>query len=122
MNKVILVGNLTRDVSVFKTEKNTILRFTVALENGYDADGNEKTGYIDCTNIVKNDSKLADYLVKGTKVAVDGRLSFNTYVNKLGIKVYNTEVLVSALELLSSKKVAEEPETESKEPKEAKEV
>lgn len=112
MNKVILVGNLTRDVSVFNTEKSTILRFTVALENGYDADGNEKTGYIDCTNIVKKDSKLADYLVKGTKVAVDGRLSFNTYVNKLGVKVYNTEVLVSALELLSSKKVAEEPETE----------
>lgn len=112
MNKVILVGNLTRDVSVFKTEKNTILRFTVALENGYDADGNKKTGYIDCTNIVKSDSKLADYLVKGTKVAVDGRLSFNSYVNKLGVKVYNTEVLVSALELLSSKKTTEEPETE----------
>ena len=111
MNKVILCGNLTKDMEVKiikgKTKKSddTIVgRFTLAVNEGYG--DNKKTTFIPITIFNKTVENLEEYLIKGTKVNVVGRLDINNVETEEGYKTY-VSVVSNEIQLL---KVAESEE------------
>ena len=115
MNKVILCGNLTKDMEVKiikgKTKKSddTIVgRFTLAVNEGYGE--NKKTTFIPITIFNKTVENLEEYLIKGTKVNVIGRLDINNVETEEGYKTY-ISVVSNEIQLL---KVANPQETEEK--------
>ena len=93
MNKVILCGNLTKDMEVKiykgKTKKdndNIVGRFTLAVNEGYG--DNKKATFIPVTIFNKTVENLGDYLIKGTKVNVVGRLDINNIETEEGYKTF----------------------------------
>ena len=115
MNKVILCRNLTKDMEVKiikgKTKKSddTIVgRFTLAVNEGYGE--NKKTTFIPVTIFNKTVENLEEYLIKGTKVNVVGRLDINNVETEEGYKTF-VSVISNEIQLL---KVADPQETEEK--------
>lgn len=88
MNKVILMGNLTRDVKQFKSESGEVARYTLAV------DGANGTDFINCVAFGKAAEWAVRFLAKGKKVLVEGRLSTGKY-EKDGETRYTTDVVVS---------------------------
>ena len=111
MNKVILCGNLTKDMDVKiikgKTKKDNdviVGRFTVAVNEGYGK--NKITTFVPVTIFNKTVENLEEYLIKGTKVNVVGRLDINNIQTEEGYKTY-VSVVSNEIQLL---KVAETDE------------
>lgn len=84
MNKVTLIGNLTRDAKVVQGNTPAVL-FTLAINEGKDKNGNDRTSFIPCRLIGKAaSSKVVNYLTKGKKVAFSGHLDvYNSTKEKL---------------------------------------
>lgn len=114
MNKLIIKGNLTKDIDV-KTTSNGVLvgEFTVA--NNERVGENEVTTFIKCVMFGERVEKICPYLLKGSKVLVDGRLEVKTVVND---QLYNTYVslYVNELDILKFVDGEEEPKQTTKQP------
>ena len=98
MNKVILMGRLTRDPEVRYSqaaEPLAIARYTLADEQTAD--------FISCVAFGRNGEFAEKYLKQGTKIAITGRIQTGSYTNKDGNKVYTTEVVVEEQEFAESK-------------------
>lgn len=115
MNKVILCGNLTKDMDVkiykgkTKKDNDTIVgRFTIAVNEGYGE--NKKTTFIPVTIFNKTVENLEEYLIKGTKVNICGKLDIKNEETEDGYKTY-VSVLANEVQLL---KVAESEENKNK--------
>ena len=115
MNKVILCGNLTKDMEVKiykgKTKKdndNIVGKFTVAVNEGYGE--NKKTTFVPVTIFNKTVENLEEYLIKGTKVNIVGRLDIQNVETEEGYKTY-ISVISNEIQLL---KVSDPQETEEK--------
>ena len=107
MNKLIIKGNLTKDIDVKTTSNGTLVgEFTVA--NNERVGENEVTTFIKCVMFGERVEKICPYLLKGTKVLVDGRLEVKTEVNE---QLYNTYVSLYVNELDILKFVDGEEET-----------
>lgn len=111
MNKVILLGRLTRDPEVrYSQGENQIAigRYTLAVDRGRkDNDGNSQADFISCVALGKNGEFAEKYLRKGTKIAIEGRIQTGSY-EKDGHKVYTTDVIVEHQEFAESKGSNEE--------------
>ncbi len=106
MNKVILMGRLTRDPDVRYTQgdKSTcIARYTLAVDRRYKRDGEQNADFISCVAFGKSGEFVEKYCRKGTKLAVSGRIQTGSYTNKDGVKVYTTDVVVEEHEFAESK-------------------
>ena len=106
MNKVILVGRLTRDPDVRYSQGQNqiaIARFTLAVDRRRAAEGQQSADYIPCVALGKNGEFAEKYLKKGTKIVVEGRIQTGSYTNREGQKVYTTEVVVEEQEFAESK-------------------
>lgn len=110
MNKVILMGRLTRDPDIRYSqaaEPLAIARYTLAVDRRFqrrDNSGNEQTAdFISCVAFGKNGEFAEKYLKQGTKIAITGRIQTGSYTNKDGNKVYTTEVVVEEQEFAESK-------------------
>lgn len=106
VNKVILIGNLTRDPEVRYTPQGTaVANFTIATNRSWSIDG-EKKEAVDFHNVVAW-NKLAELcgqlLTKGTKVYVEGRLQTRNWVGDDGVKRYRTEINIDEMIVLISK-------------------
>ena len=107
MNKLIIKGNLTKDIDVKTTSNGALVgEFTVA--NNERVGENEVTTFIKCVMFGERVEKICPYLLKGTKVLVDGRLEVKTVVND---QLYNTYVSLYVNELDILKFVDGEEET-----------
>lgn len=107
MNKLIIKGNLTKDIDVKTTSNGTLVgEFTVA--NNERVGENEVTTFIKCVMFGERVEKICPYLLKGTKVLLDGRLEVKTVVNE---QLYNTYVSLYVNELDILKFVDGEEET-----------
>lgn len=95
MNKVILIGRLTRDPE----DHDTFCKYTIAVDRY-----KEGTDYINCVAFGKSADFAKNYLSKGTKVAVTGRIQTGSYKNKEGQTVYTTDVVIETQEFCESKK------------------
>jgi len=113
MNKVILVGRLTRDPDIRYTQGDNamcIARYTLAVDRRTRRTGNpeqQTADFIPCVAFGKTGEFVEKYLVKGTKVGVEGSIQTGSYTNRDGIKVYTTEVRVDSHEFMEGKKTAE---------------
>ena len=107
MNKVILMGRLTRDPEVRYSQgeqATAIARYTVAVDRRFRRDGDSQTAdFIGCVAFGRQAEFAEKYLRKGTKIALTGRIQTGSYTNKDGIKVYTTEVVVEEQEFAESK-------------------
>ena len=124
MNKVILMGRLTRDPDVrYSTGERqmTIARYTLAVDRRRRSnDGEQTADFISCVAFDRNAEFAEKYLKQGTKIVVTGRIQTGSYTNKDGQKVYTTDVVVEECEFAESKAAAsnggftpgrQEPET-----------
>ena len=107
MNKVILMGRLTRDPEVRYTQgenQMAIARYTLAVDRRFNRNNDENTAdFISCVAFGKTGEFAEKYLRKGTKIAVTGRIQTGSYTNKDGVKVYTTDVVVEDHEFVESK-------------------
>ena len=107
MNKVILMGRLTRDPEVRYTQGNepmAIARYTLAVDRRGRKDGGEATAdFIQCVAFRNNAEFAEKYLRQGTKIAITGRIQTGSYNDREGRKVYTTEVVVEEAEFAESK-------------------
>jgi single-strand DNA-binding protein len=108
MNKVILIGNLTKDpeIRVTGTGKK-VASFSIAVNDGKDASGQDMVQYFNMSAWEKLAEIIEQYVKKGTKVAVVGRLQNRSWDKPDGTKGYATDVSVRELEILTSKSDAE---------------
>ena len=112
MNKVMLMGRLTRDPQITRNENggNTtvIARYTLAVDRRRRNDGNGPTAdFIGCVVFGKGAEFAEKYLKKGTKIAVSGHIQTGSYTNKDGNKVYTTDVVVEEQNFAESKRSSE---------------
>ena len=109
MNKVILMGRLTRDPEVRYSQGENALaiaRYTLAVDRrNFRNNGNDEqtADFINCVAFGKSGEFAEKYFHKGTKLVVSGRIQTGSYTNKDGVKVYTTEVVVEDQEFAESK-------------------
>lgn len=106
MNKVILMGRLTKDSETrYGGANNTaVSRFTLAVDRRFKREGDEQTAdFISCVAFGKTAEFIEKYGKKGTKFVVEGRIQTGSYTNKDGQKVYTTDVAVESVEFAESK-------------------
>ena len=106
MNKVILMGRLTRDpdVRVSTGERQmSIARYTLAVDRRFKRDGDQTADFIGCVAFGRSAEFAEKYLRQGTKIVVEGRIQTGSYTNKEGQKVYTTDVVVENQEFAESK-------------------
>lgn len=114
MNKVFLMGRLTRDPEVRYSQGDSqmaIARFSLAVDRRYKKQGDEVTAdFFNCTAFGKQGEFVEKYLKKGTKIVVTGRIQNDNYTNKDGQKVYSVQIMVEEIEFAESKASAGQSE------------
>lgn len=111
MNKVVLMGRLTRDPEIRYSQGErsmAIARYTLAVDRRFKRDGENSADFIQCVAFDKTAEFAEKYYHQGTKVAVVGRIQTGSYTNKDGQKVYTTEVVVEEQEFAESKAASNE--------------
>ena len=106
MNKIILMGRLTRDPDVRYTQgenSTAIARYTLAVDRRIKTDAGQSADFISCVAFGKTAEFAERYLKQGTKIIIEGRLQTGSYTNKDGQKVYTTDVVVENCEFAESK-------------------
>lgn len=118
INKVVLVGRLTKDPVLRKTQSGTsITSFTVACDRRVKTEGQPTADFINTVAWNKLADIVAQYTHKGSLVGVEGRMQTRSYDDQTGKRVYVTEVIADSVQFLESKKsqgtVDQEPHQES---------
>ncbi|MDE6626800.1 MAG: single-stranded DNA-binding protein [Lachnospiraceae bacterium] len=107
MNKVILMGRLTRDPEVRYSQgenATAVARYTLAVDRRFNRNNDEQTAdFINCVAFGRAGEFAEKYLHKGTKVAITGRIQTGSYTNKEGVKVYTMDVVIEEHEFAESK-------------------
>ena len=106
MNKVILMGRLTRDPDIRASQNEnsvSVARFTVAVDRRFKRDGDQSADFISCVAFGKTAEFIERYTKQGTKLCLEGRIQTGSYNNKDGQKVYTTDVVVENVEFAESK-------------------
>lgn len=106
MNKVILIGRLTKTPELKSTQSGrNVCQFSIAVNRNYtNANGEREADFINCVVWDKQAENLVNYQNKGNQIAVEGRIQTRNYEDNSGKKVYVTEVLVNNISYLDSKK------------------
>ena len=110
MNKVILMGRLTRDPEVrYSAGENAlaIARYTLAVDRRFKRDGEATADFINCVSFGRTAEFAEKYFRQGIKIAISGRIQTGSYTNREGQKVYTTEVVVEEQEFAESKSASE---------------
>ena len=103
MNTWVGIGRLTRDPEVRYTQSGkACAKFTLAIDRRKSGDGNPQADFISCVAWEKTAEIISQYVTKGQKIAVDGRIQTRSYEQD-GRKVYVTEVVVQSMEFCDSK-------------------
>lgn len=108
MNKVILMGRLTRDPEVRYSQGETpmaIARYSLAVDRRFNRNNQDgqTADFINCVAFGRSGEFAEKYFHKGTKVLVEGRIQTGSYTNKDGVKVYTTDIVVENQEFAESK-------------------
>ena len=107
MNKVILMGRLTRDPEIrySQGEQSTaVARYTIAVDRRFRRDGDQQTAdFINCVAFGRQGEFAEKYFRKGIKIAITGRIQTGSYTNKDGQRVYTTDVVIEEQEFAESK-------------------
>lgn len=112
MNKVILIGRLTRDVEMRHSASNdtAIARYTLAVNRPFKREGEPEADFLPCVAFNKTAEFAEKYLAKGMRVAIEGRIQTGSYTNSEAKKVYVSEIVVERQEFLEKKIRNSQPE------------
>ena len=105
MNKVVLVGRLTRDPEVRYSQGDNataVARYTLAVDRRFRRDGEPTADFIPCVIFGRSAEFAEKYFHQGMRVSISGRIQTGSYTNKDGVKVYTTEVIVEEQEFADS--------------------
>ena len=112
MNKVILMGRLTRDPEVrYSTSGDNqlaIARYTLAVDRRFKRDGDQSADFIRCVAFGRSGEFAEKYFHQGTKIVAEGRIQTGSYQDKDGKTVYTTEVVVENQEFAESKNASQQ--------------
>ena len=111
MNKVMLMGRLTRDPDVRYSSgdgSTAVARYILAVDRRFHRDGDATADFIGCVAFGRQAEFTEKYLRQGTKIAITGRIQTGSYTNREGRKVYTTDVVVEEQEFAEGKN-AERP-------------
>ncbi len=110
MNKVILMGRLTRDPEVRYSQganATAVARYSLAVDRRFKRDGEPTADFINCVAFGRTAEFAEKYFRQGLKVVVTGRIQTGSYTNKDGVRVYTTDVVVEEQEFAESKAASE---------------
>ena len=111
MNKVILMGRLTRDPEVRYSQGDNataIARFTLAVDRRIKRDNEASVDYINCVSFGRSAEFTEKYFRKGTKIVIAGRIQTGSYTNKDGQKVYTTDIVIEEQDFAESKAASQQ--------------
>ncbi|MBO5484300.1 MAG: single-stranded DNA-binding protein [Lachnospiraceae bacterium] len=112
MNKVILMGRLTREPEIrYSSGENqtAIARYTLAVDRRFKRQGDDQTAdFINCVVFCRGAEFAKNYLHQGTKIVVTGRIQTGSYTNKDGQRVYTTNVMVESQEFAENKAASQQ--------------
>ena len=107
MNKVVLMGRLTKDPNIRYTQGENqmcVAKYTLAVSRR--AAGKDQADFIGCTSFGKAGEFVEKYLKKGSRIVITGRIQTGSYTDQEGTKRYTTEVVTEEIEFAESKAVA----------------
>ncbi len=110
MNKVILMGRLTRDPEVrySQGENNmAIARYTLAVDRRFQRNNEQSADFISCVAFGRSAEFAEKWLKQGMKICITGRIQTGSYTNKDGAKVYTTDIVVEDQEFAESKNTSQ---------------
>ena len=116
MNKVILMGRLTREPDIRYSaggNSTAVARYTLAVDRRYRHDGDATADFISCVAFGRSAEFAEKYFHQGLKVVITGRIQTGSYTNRDGNKVYTTDVVVEDQEFAESKAAAQRNREES---------
>ena len=102
MNRVILIGRLTKDPEIRTSGNYTIASFSLAVDRKFKRDGEPEADFFNCTAFNKTAEFIEKYCKKGTKMVIEGRVQNDNY-EKDGVKHYGVKIMVDSLEFAESK-------------------
>lgn len=110
MNKVILMGRLTKEPEVRYSQgqnASAVAKFSLAVDRRFKQEGQPSADFINCVAFGKQAEFAEKYLRQGTKIAIVGRIQTGSYTNRDGVKVYTTDVVVEEQEFAESKNASQ---------------
>ena len=116
MNKVILLGNLTRDPEIrySQGEKQiAVARFSLAVNRKFANDGETNADFLNCTAFGKTAEFIENYFRQGSRMSLVGRIENNNYTNKNGEKVYSVQIMVEEVEFAERKSAQSNNQTKN---------
>ena len=109
INNVVLVGRLTNDVELKKTQSGTsVVTFYLAVQRKHKQEGQQDSDFIRCVAWSKTADLMYQYLSKGSLIGVEGHIQTRFYDNQQGQRVYVTEVVCNGVQFLESRKDREQ--------------
>lgn len=112
MNRVILIGRLTKDPEIRTSGNCTIASFSLAVDRKFKREGEAEADFFNCTAFNKTAEFVEKYCKKGTKMVVEGRIQNDNY-EKDGVKHYGVKIMVDSLEFAESKSASSTPSTKA---------
>lgn len=106
MNKVILMGRLTRDPDIRYSQgerQMAVARYSLAVNRSFRREGDPEADFINCVAFGRQAEFTERYLKKGMRMLVTGRIQTGSYTNRDGVKVYTTDIIVEDQEFAESK-------------------
>ena len=106
MNKVILMGRLTRDPEVRYSQgenQTAIARFSLAVDRRFKRQGDAEADFFNCTAFGRQAEFVEKYLKQGTKILLTGRVQNDNYTNRNGEKVYSVQIIAEEIEFAESR-------------------
>ncbi|MBO5488694.1 MAG: single-stranded DNA-binding protein [Eubacterium sp.] len=110
MNKVILMGNLTRDPEIRYTQSENsmaIARFSLAVNRRFTRQGDTDTDFFNCTAFGRQAEFVEKYFKQGSRMLLTGRIQNDNYTNKNGEKVYSVQIIAEEVEFAERKSTAD---------------
>ncbi len=110
MNKVILMGRLTRDPEIRYTQgerQMAIARYSLAVNRSFKREGEPDADFINCVAFGRQADFAEKHLKKGIRIVITGRIQTGSYTNRDGVRVYTTDIIVEEQEFAESKAASE---------------
>lgn len=116
MNKVILLGNLTRDPEIRYSQgekQMAVARFSLAVNRRFSRQGDTDTDFFNCTAFGKQAEFVEKYFKQGSRMLLTGRVQNDNYTNKNGEKVYSVQIMVEEVEFAERKSAQSNNQTQN---------
>lgn len=109
MNKIIIIGRVTKDIELKNVGEHKVVKFNVAVNRDFkNKQGEYDADFISCVAWNKTAELIGNYVKKGHRIALEGRIETGSYDNEKGDKVYTTDMKVEKIEFLESKNETQE--------------